>query len=108
MSTSISPVAREIANQIGAGAFVMMGTFQRIADGDDLTFDIRGSDKFNWARIHLTKMDTYTLTLTKIEMDGRVEREEMVEGLYHDTLRAAIEYHTGLTLTVPRVRGINA
>ena len=108
MSTSISPVAREIANQIGAGAFVMMGTFQRVADGDDLTFDIRGCGKFNFVRVHLTAMDTYTLTFTKIMMDGRVVREEKIDGVYHDALRAAIEEHTGLTLAVPRVRGINA
>ena len=107
MSDQVSPVAAEIDRQIGVGAFVMMGTRLRVADGDDLVFDIRGCQQFNRVRVHLTDRDTYEISFVKL-VGENIVREEKASGVYGDTLHRAIEEHTGLSLIVPRVVGVNA
>ena len=100
MSTQTLQVAQTIADQIGARAFYMMGTRQKIADGPALLFDVRGS-KWKKIRITLTPMDTYTVSFFRQgpRPQFKVTRFD-VEDVYADMLHNIIEHHTGLALSL--------
>lgn len=92
-------VANEIARQIGNKAFAMMGTKNKLGDDNSLLFDIRGCSKFNKIRVTLDAMDTYTVRFIKVGRGGIV-RDESLEMVYADNLKAIIESKTGLYLSL--------
>lgn len=89
-------VANTIAEQIGARAFLMMGTRVKVGDSNSLTFDIRGCPKINKIRITLIG-DLYTVTFYKSRGLEIVIVSEL-EGVYADMLHGIIEEETGLRL----------
>lgn len=92
-------IAQTIADQIGGRAFLMMGTRHKMAYGQTLIFDIRGSKKFNKVRVTLTPLDVYTVEFIKVRGHEIVSRHE-VENVYADGLHQCIEHNTGLALSL--------
>ena len=92
-------VANTISQQIGARAFFMMGTRQKLGDADSLRFDIRGSARGNRICVTLDASDTYTVQLLKVRgLHAGVVAEN--SGIYCDGLRQVIEGMTGLALSL--------
>jgi hypothetical protein len=100
--TPSNQIASTIAEQIGAGAFRMMGTRQKVSLSGDLIFDIQGCVRFNRIRVHLSGMDDYTVTFSRM-MGTEVVRQEVAEEVYADKLHEVIEAHTGLSLSLPDI-----
>jgi hypothetical protein len=104
-------VAETIAEQIGAAAFLMMGTTQKLGDEKSLMFTIRGCKTCNKIRVTLDGgIDLYTLEFIKVGRAPRfpVTTPVTVTGVFAEDLKSLIEQHTGLRLSLPRVRGLNA
>ncbi len=98
--------ANIIAQQIGGGAFYMMGTQHRTAadDGNTLVFNVRGTNKCKWIRITLDPCDTYSVRSYKVKR-GTHERiliEEATD-IYNDSLLEVLRRMTGLETRLPRV-----
>ena len=107
METDLT-VARTIQIQIGADAFRMMGTNHQVGDEKSLMFNIKGCRAFNKIRVTLDPSDTYTVEFIKVGKAPTFKiTTESHAGIYADALKSLIEEHTGLRLTVPRIRGIN-
>jgi hypothetical protein len=97
-TTSVLTVANTIAAQIGARAFFMMGTRNKLGTADSLIFDLRGSARGNKIVVTLDASDTYTVQLFKTRgLSSRMVVEN--SGVYNDGLRQVIEGMTGLVLT---------
>ena len=95
-------VAQEIARQIGRAAFFMMGAQNLISDGSALSFQIRGSRRYNRVRVELNGSDLYDITFTRIRA-LKISAQDVIEDVYADQLHSVISYHTGLELRFPRV-----
>ena len=97
-------VAEEIRKQIGQKAFFMMGAKALGGAADSLTFKVgRGArgkaGAVTHVRVTLEPSDTYTVK-TMYVRGTSVKDRESVEGVYCDTLRAAIEGVTGFYLSM--------
>jgi hypothetical protein len=88
-------VSQNIAAQIGNCAFTMMGTRNKISNGNSLIFDIRGSKKVNKIVITLEPSDTY-----KIDFYKGIKLVYSTDNIYNDQLKEVIERHTGLYLSL--------
>lgn len=97
-------IAQTIANHIGHRAFFMMGTKNRIADGNKLIFDVRGSKAVNKVVVELMPSDTYTVTFAKMTYPRfkmpRATVVATVENVYAEQLNSTIAYHTRLDLSL--------
>jgi hypothetical protein len=104
MATDMT-IAHEINRQIGNGAFLMMGTKNKIGDTNSLKFDIKLCKQYNWIKITLDANDTYTVEFIKV---GRAPTIDPVHDVYVEDLHNLISKRTGLALRIPRIIGINA
>jgi hypothetical protein len=108
MATDLT-VANMIRDQIGRGAFFMMGSKNLSGDKNSLTFDIKLCKAWKWVKVTLEPDDTYTVTFIMVGRGPQYKRtEKSINGVYVDMLHDVIEENTGLVLRIPRVRGINA
>jgi hypothetical protein len=95
-------VANTIAHQIGALAFMMMGTMNKLGAANSLIFNLRGSPKrIDKIVVTLEPSDTYRVDFYR----GAIARhpaklEASVDGVYADGLKQCIEHHTGLELSL--------
>lgn len=103
-------VAQTIANQLG-GALQMIGARNLMALEDGLQFSIMNGahNGINKIVIKLDPSDTYRVEFWKI---GRAPKFLCTkisehEDIYVDALHDLIERQTGLSVRIPRVRGIN-
>lgn len=106
MSLMISPsvlrcdlsVAREIQNQLGRKAIVMLGASLFCGDHNSLSFDIGHNEKqITRVKIALNGNDYYDLTFFRIGVradDCRVISSE--QDVCVDNLHETIEEHTGM------------
>lgn len=129
-----APVARTIYNQLGAGAFFMLGAKakngdiaalpetpdpdhpdqpgmedyeMRSLDFGGLRVKIKGCPAINMITIHLDFSDLYTVRFWKHRgntLDLVSERSDV----YAESLHAVIESTTGLRTSIPRIVGVNA
>lgn len=101
---SVSHIAKEIANQIGNKAFVMLGAYNLLADGDALSFRFKGSKTFNYLKISLNHRDLYDLHFAKIGKGEygipTVKSEKTINDVYVDMLHEIIEQNTGLYTSI--------
>lgn len=72
-----------------------------------VSFRFKGSRKVNYVKITLTPMDTYTLQFGRVSKRGYTVIET-VEDIYNDNLRDVFSRVTGLILSVPLIKGLNA
>jgi hypothetical protein len=93
-------VSQNIAAQIGNCAFTMMGTRMKIASGNSLIFDVRGSKKVNKIVITLEPSDTYKIEFFKISRKLVSQLVYSTDDIYNDQLKEVIERHTGLYLSL--------
>lgn len=100
-------IAKTIHEQIGKGAFFMMGAKNLIAIENGLAFKIgRNSKSINYIEITLNAWDTYDIKFGYLTVKGYKLRKE-VEGIYFDMLHEIISRETGLALSFPKVVGLN-
>lgn len=91
-------IATTIAKQIGARAFFMLGTRQKLATENGLLFDLRGSPlHIHKIQVRLDPSDTYTVQFWTGAM-GRHPAKLIHEAdnIYADGLCQCIEINTGL------------
>lgn len=93
-------VANTIADQIGAKAFLMMGTKYKLGGENFLSFDIKGCPNFNKIQVTLNPSDTYTVEFFKFNRSFERVNYRSVEMVYADGLRQVIEFNTGLALSL--------
>lgn len=98
--------AHIIAQQIGGGAFYMMGTQRRLAgdNGNSLTFNVRGTKRCKWIKITLDPSDTYSVKAFRVKRG----KEEMIltgqaVNIYSDQLSEIIRDLTGLETRLPKI-----
>ena len=94
-------VAKEIARQIGNRALFMMGAMNLVAGDNSLAFHIRGSRECDKIVVTLEASDTYRLDFWQ----GAIGRHQpklvkSIDDVYADGLHQAIEYNTGLRLSL--------
>lgn len=100
-------IAKSIFEQIGHGAFFMMGAKNLIAIENGLAFKIgRNSKSINYIEIVLNAWDTYDIKFGFLSIKGNKIRKE-VEGIYCDQLHEVLSRETGLILSFPKVVGFN-
>lgn len=91
-------VANTIAEQIGARAFLMLGTRIKLAVDNGLLFDLRGSPlRVRKVQVRLDPSDTYTVQFWGgggTMQPARLLAE--VDNIYADGLCQCIEHNTGL------------
>jgi len=99
-SESPTPAAVILAQLGGAHRLTaMIGARDFVDGGDALTFRFvaRALGGINRVRVTLTPADTYRVSFHR----GRAaEQVAEVAGVYADGLRAAVEHHTGLALSL--------
>lgn len=88
-----------IARQIGHRAFQMMGSGVLVADGNSLTFDVKGCREWRKIKVTLTPLDTYTVDFYQFR-GVYMTNQKTVEDVYADGLQQCIEYNTGLCLSL--------
>ncbi len=93
-------VANEIAAQIGARAFYMMGTRSKVGDKNSLTFDIKGCRDFTHVRVTLMlAFDLYQVEFIKVRgVDFSIKRT--FSDIASDSLNHVIELSTNLRLSL--------
>jgi hypothetical protein len=103
--------ANVIADQIGNRAFVMMGAKNLLGGENHLQFKIgSNSKKVTHVTVTLTSDDLYTVRFDRVTKIGFSEKTGKttggvkvlaeVEAVSVDQLRATIEHHTGLYLSL--------
>ena len=104
-------VANAIREQIGNGAFVMMGAKNLLGGENHLQWKLgRVANKISHVTVTLDASDTYTVRFDKVtrigfsaktgKSTGGVKNVAEVEGVYADMLRKIIESNTGLCLSL--------
>src|SRR4051812_26447364 len=111
MSTDLT-IAHEILAQLGGTnrLNLMLGLKARPVGGErDLTFfwKCKALKSINGIRITLEPSDTYKVEFLRLR-SLECKTVETVEDVYAEDLREVFYNHTGLTIVVPRVVGINA
>ena len=100
-------VANDILAQLGGAnrLNLMTGAYNFVDLGNGLSFRIK-NQRANFIKVTVSGLDLYDLEVGRIRgMDYKVVFEE--SGLYNDMLKPAIEKATGMTLTMPRIVGLN-
>ncbi len=99
-------IANEIAKQIGAKAFFMMGSKKTLIGGkDNLSFKVmRNGKKVTHIRVTLDASDTYTVEFIRCWGTKAPNVLKTVKDVYCEMLRSVIGDGTGLELRMPVVR----
>ena len=95
-NTNNQNIAREIMNQIGNGAFMMIGAKNFVAIENGLKFKVgRNAKGVNHITITLNASDLYDVTFASLRSTSyKVKASE--EGIYFDMLKPSIERNTGM------------
>lgn len=94
-------VGETIVQQLGGSGKlkVMIGAYNFLTNGDDLSFKFKGSRVANYVKIKLNSLDLYDVEFGKIRGHNyKIVRE--VEGLYWDQLKPIFENTTKLYLSL--------
>ena len=104
MSNPTKQIAGTILQQLGGqkkltaiiGAYHFMG----LEEGG-ITFKFKGSKKFNYCKILLTPMDTYTVTFQQWNWKTfSLQNEQSFDDIYCEALIPLFEKETGLYLSL--------
>jgi hypothetical protein len=96
-------LAKTIIDQMGGQGRLkaMVGAHTFLHGSGGVTFQFKGSSKFNTCVVKLDAMDTYTMKLGKYDRGtGDYEVKAEFEGLYCDMLKSVFEEATGLRLSL--------
>lgn len=91
--------ATNLIEQIGSGAFAMLGAKDLVDTGNGLMFAIRGSKKCNKIVIELTHGDEYRVQFWKIR-GLKMSMVSDVRDVQVSQLRRVIEENTGLRVSL--------
>jgi len=103
MSNATVEIAETIRRQIGHKALYMMGAKNLIASANGLTFKImRNAKKVTHVVVTLNALDLYDIEFVRCNVRAKEMRKTMSEsnGVYADSLHAALEMHTGLATSL--------
>ena len=101
-------IANEIARQIGAKAFFMMGTKKTLVGGEkNLSFKVmRNGKKVTHITVTLDASDTYTVEFFRCWGTKAPKILNTVSMVYNDMLKSVISDGTGLELRMPVIHGL--
>lgn len=119
------PMTKEQAHETASTTCVQLaggyGALKRMVGAENFTYDDNGALTFkfkmciraNYCRIELDPSDTYTMTFIRIRKkrnSWEYERKEVerIQGIYNDQLKEVFQDFTGLALSIPRIKGVNA
>ena len=104
MSNQTKQIAQTILQQLGGMGrlMAMIGAYHfTVLEEKGLSFKFKGSCKFNYCKILLTPMDTYTVTFQKWNWKAcSLQHETTFDDFYCDNLIPIFEETTGLFLSL--------
>ncbi|MGK7932388.1 MAG: hypothetical protein AB4041_13285 [Microcystaceae cyanobacterium] len=104
MSNQTQQIAETILEQLGGQRKLIAMTrayhFMALEEGG-ITFKFKGSQKFNYCKILLTPLDTYTVIFEKWNWKAfSLHKEQSFDDIYYDALIPLFEKETGLYLSL--------